>query len=136
MSESSRPEFQADIGKGIRNGAILILILGLLLLPFARSAVFLILSTTFLATGLAGIYYSMRHKLPRRSRAAMENLVLETAGRNRGVLSPAVLALEAKITVEEAIGQLESMAELGVCRKEINAQGGSEYYFPDFLPQS
>lgn len=125
-------KFEKNPAKGIRNASYLFIGLGTLMLPFARSGFFLITSVLCLSLGIGGWWYYMQGR-GRLSKADFENIVLVTAGRNRGVLTPAILALEAHITIEEAIDRLDQMVHLGICRSEINATGQVEYIFPDFL---
>lgn len=65
---------------------------------------------------------------------SLEPAVLRTAREKFGVLTPALLAVECNISIEEATAQLEYLATRGVCTVEVNSEGRIHYHFPDFLP--
>ncbi len=61
-----------------------------------------------------------------------ERLILKCAKENRGVLTPALAAVETELTITIAAKILESMAQRGYASMEIRSNGGIEYHFPDF----
>ncbi|MES2767255.1 MAG: hypothetical protein V4642_15370 [Bacteroidota bacterium] len=65
---------------------------------------------------------------------SLEPAVLRAAREKFGVLTPALLAVECNITIEEASAQLEYLAARGICTIEVNSEGRVYYHFPDFLP--
>jgi hypothetical protein len=108
---------------------------GMLELPGTFKAYSLIL-------GIAGamtLAFSIR-KLPMLSQKsapapnpALDAPTLGIAEQNAGRLTPAILALRASITVEQAEAELQRLAARGICSPEVNDEGRIEYHFPDFL---
>jgi hypothetical protein len=65
-----------------------------------------------------------------------EKMILQIAKRKNGRISPAIVALESGLSIEEAEKELESIAARGYASMEIKTNGGLEYVFPDFLPSA
>lgn len=114
--------------------SIALMILGLLLLPFARSSLMLSLALLVLSIGIALFVLLRVRTIEPADEALRENQILQAAAARKGILTPVTLAMESGMTIEEAIQQLHQMVELGVCRTEPDAEGTIEYIFSDFLP--
>lgn len=64
-----------------------------------------------------------------------EQSILRIARANRGLASPAEVALEADLPLELAKGQLEKMADQGYCEMRVKKTGAVTYYFAEFADQ-
>jgi hypothetical protein len=74
---------------------------------------------------------------PRRERPAaresLEHAILRVAKAHHGVASPAAIALEAKISVDESRSQLDKLVDKGIAEVRVRKNGTIVYAFPDFL---
>ncbi len=69
-----------------------------------------------------------------RTRETVEHVILRTAKKNRGVATPAEVALEGGISTDEARQHLDSLVDKGVAELRVRRAGGSlVYVLPDFL---
>ena len=64
-----------------------------------------------------------------------EKLILQTARKRNGKVTPALIALDSDLTLEEAEKALRYMASHGYASMEVTESGTVEYIFTDFLPQ-
>ena len=62
-----------------------------------------------------------------------EHVILRVAKANHGIASPAEVALEGKITTDEARENLDALVNKGICEVRVKKSGGLTYAFPDFL---
>lgn len=62
-----------------------------------------------------------------------EKLILRTARRNNGVATPAEVALEGDISIDEAKEQLDNLASRGYAEVKIKKSGVMVYVFPEFV---
>lgn len=119
---------------GIRSASIICLVAGVALLPFARMLPMMLVSTGLLSTGIIGLIFGPR-LLP-NSRSIIlkrENHVLAIAAKHQGILTPTRLALEARMTIDEARRELNKLVKAGACRTNVIEEDGRiEYEFPDF----
>lgn len=73
---------------------------------------------------------------PRRRRLnneSVEQIILKTAKKNKGVVSPSEIALEAEIPLEKAKKNLENLAENGYADLRVTKSGVIVFVFPDFM---
>jgi TM2 domain-containing membrane protein YozV len=61
-----------------------------------------------------------------------ERNMLISAKRNNGILTPAILSLDAGIPLDKASNMLETYTTKGFCVVEISDDGRIEYHFPEF----
>lgn len=62
-----------------------------------------------------------------------EKMILRTARRNNGVATPAEVALEGDISIDEAKEQLEALVSRGYAEMKITRAGAVVYVFPEFV---
>lgn len=62
-----------------------------------------------------------------------EKLILRTARRNNGVATPAEVALEGDLSIDEAKEQLDNLASRGYAEVKIKKSGVMVYLFPEFI---
>jgi hypothetical protein len=74
---------------------------------------------------------------PRRDAApakeSLEHTILRVAKGEHGIASPAAVALEGKISVDEARSQLDKLVDKGIAEVRVRKNGTIVYAFPDFL---
>jgi len=63
----------------------------------------------------------------------LERIVLKTAERNGGVVTPTKVALAADIGLDEARGFLEKLSSKGFAEMRIRRSGAIVYCFPEFM---
>ena len=66
------------------------------------------------------------------SKESIEQIILKTAKKNDGVVSPSEIALEAGIPIEKARKNLEDLAENGYADIRVTKAGVIVFVFPDF----
>ena len=64
---------------------------------------------------------------------SLEKVILRTARRNKGVVTPAEVALEGDISMEEAKQALEKLVAAGHADMRIRKSGVIAYVIPEFL---
>jgi hypothetical protein len=64
-----------------------------------------------------------------------EHVALRLAQEGNGVVTPALLALEANMGIAEAEKILQDLASRGHASMEVTREGRVEYLFADFLPR-
>ena len=62
-----------------------------------------------------------------------EKMILRTARRNNGVATPAEVALEGDISIDEAKEQLDALASKGYAEIKVTKAGLMVYLFPEFV---
>lgn len=68
------------------------------------------------------------------SRETVEHVILRTAKKNRGIATPAEVALEGGISTDQAKEHLESLVSKGVAEVRVRSSSGTlVYVLPDFL---
>lgn len=67
-----------------------------------------------------------------RSNHIADHTILHIARNNRGILTTAVLALEAQTSIENAHQILERCKHNNLCTMEVDNKGRVVYYFADF----
>lgn len=70
-----------------------------------------------------------------RSAVSSEKQILLVAKEERGVVTPALVALKSELSIQEAEKALESMAQLGYAVMRVTENGRIEYEFPEFMPR-
>lgn len=82
------------------------------------------------------LVYRQRDKItPRDDEASGEKQVLQTAKAEKGLITPALVALKTDLTMERAEKILESMARKGYAEMRVSDSGRVEYEFPEFIPR-
>ena len=64
----------------------------------------------------------------------LEKQVLKSAKKNDGRLTPALVALDSSLSIEEAETILQSFVKRGYATMEVTDSGQIEYRFAEFLP--
>lgn len=62
-----------------------------------------------------------------------EHVILRVAKANHGIASPAQVALEGKLSTDEAREQLDKLVDKGIGEVRVRKSGSLAYVFPDFL---
>lgn len=66
-------------------------------------------------------------------RPELEREVLRVARREGGEVSPAQVAVDSSMSIDDARLILDQLAERGFCRRDVRPNGAAVYRFPDFL---
>ena len=74
--------------------------------------------------------------LPPQSGPSTEHIVLKTAKKNGGVVTPGEVALEGGITLDEAKKHLEELVSKGYAELRVKSSGVIVYVFTEFLDAS
>ena len=78
--------------------------------------------------------YVTRPQLTREpKKESIEKVILRTAKKNGGIATPAEVALDGDITLEEAKKHLEKLVSNGFAEIRVNKKGTIVYIFQDFL---
>ena len=64
---------------------------------------------------------------------SVERVILRTAKKNNGLATPALVALEGDISLEQAKKHLDQLASKGFAEVRVSKSGNIVYLFPDFL---
>ncbi len=64
-----------------------------------------------------------------------EKQVLQTAKEEKGIVTPALVALETSLSITQAEQILEKMAKKGYVVMHVKDDGRIEYEFPEFTPR-
>ncbi len=70
---------------------------------------------------------------PRERAESPEHVILRVAKANHGIASAAQVALEGKISTDEAREQLDALVNKGIAEVRVRRSGTLAYVFPDFL---
>ena len=62
-----------------------------------------------------------------------EHVILRVAKANHGIASPAQVALEGKLSTDDAREQLDKLVDKGIGEVRVRKSGSIAYVFPDFL---
>jgi len=62
-----------------------------------------------------------------------EHVILRVAKGNHGIANPAQVALEGKISTDDAREQLDKLVDKGIGEVRVRKSGSLAYVFPDFL---
>lgn len=65
-----------------------------------------------------------------------ERVVLRLAKAEAGCLTPAIVAVNSELTLDEAEEQLRAFADKGYAELKVTDDGRIEYIFPEFLPRA
>ncbi len=78
--------------------------------------------------------YSMKiaDKRPRVKKESLERIILKTAKKNSGLVTPSEVALEGDISIEDAKKQLEKLVTKGFAEMRVRKNGTIVYLFTDF----
>lgn len=67
------------------------------------------------------------------SKEDRERLILKSAQKHKGVITPTMIAVESDLTIAQAEEILEDLARRGYASLEVRDTGGIEYRFPDLI---
>lgn len=79
------------------------------------------------------LFNDVPYPLPGRQKESIEKVILRTAKKNRGVISPGEVALEGDITMDEAKKYLDKLTAQGYIEMKIRKSGMIAYTFPEFM---
>jgi TM2 domain-containing membrane protein YozV len=82
-----------------------------------------------------GIGFEERGLQPQKKETP-ERLILKTAKKNKGVATPAEVALEGDVTIEKAKELLDKLASKGYAEMRIKTNGVIVYCFPEFMEET
>ena len=68
-----------------------------------------------------------------RPKVSIEKTILRAAKKNRGRTTPAEIALESDLSMEQAQKYLEKLASKGYAEMRVKKSGVIVYVFPEFL---
>jgi hypothetical protein len=72
--------------------------------------------------------------IQQKNTGSLERQILSVAKTENGRVTPAVIALNSNVTLEEAEKTLEDMVKRGYASMEVRDSGTVEYVFPEFMP--
>lgn len=72
---------------------------------------------------------------PAAKRDSVERVILKTAKRNGGYVTPSEAALEGDFSIEEAKAALEKLSSKGFAEMRIRTNGVIVFVFPEFLKE-
>ena len=140
MSNRRKEQHQKSAGASITTGLVFTLAFGLAwwvtdFWPFIFPMFFA--GVLPLLEGIRrSLVYRQRDKIaPLNDEAFGEKQVLQTAKAEKGLITPALVALKTDLTMEKAAKILESMAQKGYATMHVNDSGRIEYEFPEFTPR-
>lgn len=86
--------------------------------------------------GLGVLTFLLATKIIRSTRPTprYETHTLRLASEHGGMLTPSLLAMECRISLDESNQTLEYLVERGVCYPKANNEGVVQFFFPEFLP--
>lgn len=108
-----------------------LVVLGILLLLYPVPLGLKLAAAVCIIMGFA-FYGGIARWLMRRSDAIPDHVILRIARDHRGVVTPALLSLEARCSVETAQATLERCLNAHLCAVDVDANGRVEYHFTDF----
>ena len=81
------------------------------------------------------VFMEERSSLPAagRPKESIEKTILRTAKKNRGRTTPAEIALESDLSMEQAQKYLEKLASKGYAEMRVKKSGLIVYVFPEFV---
>ncbi len=79
------------------------------------------------------LFNDVPYPLPAKQKESIEKVILRTAKKNKGVISPGEVALEGDITMDEAKKYLDKLTAQGYIEMKIRKSGIIAYTFPEFL---
>ncbi len=79
--------------------------------------------------------FTRRQRVPQLAQESEspEHVILRVAKANHGIASAAQVALEGKISTDEAREQLDKLVDKGIGEVRVRKSGSLAYVFPDFL---
>ncbi len=76
-----------------------------------------------------------RPAVAKKSSAWSEKQILQAAKEEKGIVTPALVALKTELSIQEAEKVLEEMAQKGYAMMHVTPSGRIEYEFPEFAPR-
>ncbi len=77
--------------------------------------------------------FRTQRQLPEKSSGSLERQILSVAKSENGKITPAVVALNSNVTLEQAEKTLEDMVKRGYASMEVRESGTVEYVFHEFM---
>ena len=71
--------------------------------------------------------------VPKKKKDSVERVILKTAKKNKGIITPGEVALEGDFSIEEAKKYLEKLTSKGFTEMRIKKSGVIVYCFPEFM---
>jgi hypothetical protein len=68
-----------------------------------------------------------------RSRESIEKVILRTAKKNGGLVTPGEIAIESDYSSDDSRAALEKLAAKGFCEMRVRPSGVIVYRFPEFI---
>ncbi len=78
------------------------------------------------------ILYNIRKKRRESTNKYIENIILNYAKKNNGIVTSLEISMESEISNLQATQALDSMVIKGYCTNQVNEKGYVEYVFPVF----
>ena len=79
------------------------------------------------------LFNDVPHPLPAKQKESIERVILRTAKKNKGVISPGEVALEGDIAMDDAKKYLDKLTAQGYIEMKIRKSGIIAYTFPEFM---
>lgn len=79
------------------------------------------------------LFSDVPYPQPAKQKESIEKVILRTAKKNKGVISPGEVALEGDITMDEAKKYLDKLTAQGYIEIKIRKTGIIAYTFPEFM---
>lgn len=67
--------------------------------------------------------------------ASVEKQILRAAKEEKGIVTPALIALKTDLSIQEAEKKLDELAQNGYTMMQVRENGRIEYEFPEFMPR-
>lgn len=71
-----------------------------------------------------------------KKKESIEKVILRTAKKNEGTITPSEVALEGDITLDQAREYLEKLAKKGFAEMRVKKNGVIVFCFPEFMPET
>lgn len=71
-----------------------------------------------------------------KKKESIEKVILRTAKKNDGIVTPSEVALNGDITLDQAKEYLEKLAKKGFAEMRIKKNGVIVFCFPEFMPET
>jgi len=68
----------------------------------------------------------------REKKESIESVILKTAKKNNGVVTPSAVALEGGVGLDDAKNALEKLVQKGYAEIRVKKTGMYVYFFPEF----
>jgi len=82
------------------------------------------------------VFYTEAIASPKPKKESIEKVILKTAKKNDGMVTPGEVALVGDIPIEEAKQYLEKLAKKGFTEMRVKSNGVIVFCFPEFMPET